>query len=218
MSSHVFDSSKPFDMLAHHMRLALKERNCTARLGGKTITEESMSGGGVGVPKCSMKGLLLELLTIPIYMNDGRTYQVRVNTEWPVCRFLAHDAMEDMLVGDIKKNAIETLDKMIFDKMISEKACLALAAPIKELHVKNLYLDFEKTRVSWSNGGPVMQVDQALLQLAKLIPTDIYNDRFLDRIELDLYLCYFEFNSLLRGQRFCREELLMDIVRLGDLD
>jgi hypothetical protein len=217
MYSHILIRPKVascYDIWTHHLTAAAKERNCVSRCKEEDESRKLSLWMGFGHIVYDVKGIVFELLSIPIFMNNDRKYSVEINTTYPVLKFFSRDCVDDMLVGNTRQKAIETVDQMIFDKMISQKAYHALAPPVTKLHANNLYLDFEKTRDSWSKGGPLVEVDQALLRLAQIVPVDIYNKRFLDKIDHDVYLSYFNLNSMLRGQRLFEKNASEDTLKL----
>lgn len=197
------------------MTAAAKERDCLSLC--REVTESKKTPMWIGTEDVvlNVQGVVFEILSIPIFMNNSRKYRVEINTTYPVVKFFSQTAVEDMLVGDSRQKAIDFVDRMIFDKMIVQKAYQALAGPVTKLHRDNLYLDFEKTKNAWSRGGPVVEVDQALLLFAKLVPLDIYNKRFLDRLDHEVFLTHLEFISLIRGQRLLGGETSEDIINFG---
>lgn len=195
------------------MTAAAKERNCISQCREETESKKMPMWTGMEDVVFRVRGIVFEILSLPIYMNDDRKFKVAVSESYPVIKFFSEDAVKDMLTSDSRGKAIKMVDEMIFDKMVMQRAYQALVTPMKKLHGDNLYMDFEKTRNAWSRGGPVVQVDQALLQLANDIPVDIYNRRFLDRLDHQVFLNNLEFVSLQKGQRFREEEMSADALK-----
>jgi len=196
-----------FDLWAKNMAAAATERGCTSRFKKRSYDMNMTFFEGIEAVGRTVVGGSFQILQIQLHMNKGGKFSVTVDEKLPLVKFFEEGEMERMLAGDIETEALKQVDIMIWYQLIFRKRFAALGPILTMLHTKGqYYLDFEKTRTYWARGGPLMSVDEVLLRLAKIVPVDIFNRRFMDKIDYDVQMHYFERDSVKRGLPFSAKE------------